>query len=96
MIQIATSYQLSWFLVLCISLSGPNPSPTQGYSRRDDNFYFEYHKATRSREDFEQWLQKWVLGVKNHREFLELLGKERVEQLKPQGNLFAAAVSFNY
>jgi glutaconate CoA-transferase, subunit A len=75
---------------------GSHPSPTQGYSRRDDNFYFEYHKATRSREGFEQWLEKWVLNVKNHREFLELLGKERVEQLKPQGNLFALAVSFNY
>jgi glutaconate CoA-transferase, subunit A len=75
---------------------GSHPSPTQGYSRRDDNFYFEYHKATRSREGFEQWLEKWVLNVKDHREFLELLGKEQVKQLKPQGNLFAPAVSYNY
>ncbi|HXV83220.1 MAG TPA: CoA-transferase [Candidatus Binatia bacterium] len=75
---------------------GSHPSPAQGYARRDDNFYFEYHKATRSREGFEQWLQEWVLGVRDHRGFLELLGKERVEQLKPQGNLFSPAVSFNY
>lgn len=75
---------------------GSHPSPTQGYARRDDNFYFEYHQATRSREGFEQWLQTWVSGVKNHREFLELLGKDRVEQLKPEGNLFSPAVSFNY
>ncbi len=75
---------------------GSHPSPTQGYTRRDDNFYFEYHKETRSREGFEQWLQKWVLDVKDHRGFLELLGKERMERLKPQGNLFAPAVSFNY
>jgi glutaconate CoA-transferase, subunit A len=75
---------------------GSHPSPTQGYARRDDNFYFEYHRATRSREGFEQWLQKWVLGLKDHDEFLDLLGKERVEQLKPTGNLFAPAVSFNY
>jgi glutaconate CoA-transferase, subunit A len=74
---------------------GSHPSPTQGYARRDDNFYFEYHKATRSREGFEQWLQKWVMGTKDHREFLDLLGKERVEQLEPTGNLFAPAVSFN-
>lgn len=73
-----------------------HPSPTQGYARRDDSFYFEYHKATRSREGFEQWLQKWVLSVKVHREFLNLLGRERVERLKPEGNLFAPAVSFNY
>jgi glutaconate CoA-transferase subunit A len=75
---------------------GSHPSPTQGYARRDDNFYFEYHKATRLREGYVQWLEKWVLQVKDHREFLDLLGKERLEQLKPQGNLFAPAVSFNY
>jgi glutaconate CoA-transferase, subunit A len=75
---------------------GSHPSPTQGYARRDDNFYFEYHKATRSREGFVQWLEKWVLQVKDHREFLDLLGADRVAKLRPQGNLFAPAVSFNY
>ena len=75
---------------------GSHPSPTQGYARRDDNFFFEYHKETRSREGFEQWLQRWVYGVKDHKAFLGLLGKERVERLKPEGNLFAPAVSFNY
>lgn len=75
---------------------GSHPSPTQGYARRDDDFYFEYHKATRSREGFEQWLKEWVVGVKTHSAFLDLLGKERLERLKPEGNLFAPAVSFNY
>jgi len=75
---------------------GSFPSPTQGYSRRDDDFYFDYHKATRTRDGFEQWLNKWVLGVEGHREFLTLLGDKRLEQLRPQGNLFAPAVSFNY
>jgi glutaconate CoA-transferase subunit A len=75
---------------------GSFPSPAQGYARRDDDFYFEYHTATRTRDGFEQWLKKWVLGVREHREFLNLLGKERIERLKPQGNLFAPAVSFNY
>jgi glutaconate CoA-transferase subunit A len=75
---------------------GSHPSPTQGYSRRNDDFYFEYHKATRTREGFEHWLQKYVLGVKDHRAFLNLLGSQRIAKLKPQGDLFAPAVSFNY
>lgn len=75
---------------------GAFPSPTQGYNRRDDDFYFEYHRATRTLEGFQQWLQKWVLGVKNHQEFLKLLGPSRLERLKPKGDLFAASVSFNY
>jgi len=37
-----------------------------------------------------------VLSVKDHREFRQLLGEERLEKLRPQGNLFAPAVSFNY
>ena len=75
---------------------GSHPSPAQGYSRRDDDFFFAYHQATRTRKDFECWLDKWVLGVKDHREFLQLLDEERIEKLRPQGNLFAPAVSFNY
>jgi glutaconate CoA-transferase subunit A len=76
--------------------NGSYPSPVQGYARRDDDFYFEYHSATRSAEGFKRWLEEYVYGVKNHREFLDLLGRERRERLKPQGALFAPAVSFNY
>ena len=45
---------------------------------------------------FTSWLDKYVYGVKNHREFLDLLSRDRRESLKPQGELFAPAVSFNY
>jgi glutaconate CoA-transferase, subunit A len=75
---------------------GSHPSPAQGFARRDDNFYFEYHKVTRTREGFEQWLQKWVLGVVDHDGLLQLLGEDRVNKLRPQGDLIAPAVSFNY
>lgn len=75
---------------------GSFPSPTQGFARRDDDFYFEYHQATRTREGFDNWLQEWVLGVGNHREFLSRLSKARIDKLKPQDNLFAPAVNFGY
>jgi glutaconate CoA-transferase, subunit A len=75
---------------------GAHPSPVQGYARRDDNFYFDYHKETRAREGFERWLEKWVTGVKDHRAFLNLLGANRIEKLKPEGNLLAPEVSFSY
>ncbi len=75
---------------------GSFPSPTQGYARRDDDFYFDYHHATRTREGFEQWLKKWILDVADHDAFLNLLGSERIQKLRPEGNLFSPAVSFNY
>ncbi len=75
---------------------GSHPSPTQGYARRDDDFYFDYHKESRSRADFERWLEKWVLGVKDHNEYLSRLGEEQVRKLKPEGRLFSPPVSFNF
>ena len=75
---------------------GSFPSPTQGFARRDDDFYFEYHQATRTRDGFARWLQDWVLGVRDHREFLQRLSEGRVNRLKPQEHLFAPAVNFGY
>lgn len=75
---------------------GAFPSPTQGYARRDDDFYFEYHRATRTREGFSQWLEKWVLGVNDHREFLDHLSAARVDGLKPRERWFAPDVNFGY
>ena len=75
---------------------GSFPSPTQGFARRDDNFYFEYHQATRTREGFDNWLQNWVHGVGNHREFLRRLSDARIDKLKPKDNRFAPAVNFGF
>lgn len=75
---------------------GSFPSPIQGYARRDDDFYFDYHQATRTRQGFEDWLQEWVLGVCNQRDFLNRLGDARITALKPQDNLFAPAVNFGF
>lgn len=75
---------------------GSFPSPTQGYARRDDDFYFEYHQATRTREGFEKWLQEWVIGASNQRGFLQRLSENRIAGLKPQDNLLAPAVNFGY
>ncbi len=74
---------------------GSHPSPTQGYARRDDLFYFDYHKQSRSRDDFLIWLGKWVHGVKDHRDYLYRLGNERVEKLKPAADLMSPAVNFS-
>lgn len=75
---------------------GSFPSPTQGYARRDDEFYFEYHRATRGREGFEQWLHKWILNVPNHDAFLNRVGEERIKRLRPERTLLSLGVSFNY
>jgi glutaconate CoA-transferase, subunit A len=75
---------------------GAYPSPTQGYSGRDDEFYFEYHQATRTREGFERWLREWVLDLADHETFLDRLGSGRIETLRPKTNALVAPASFNY
>jgi glutaconate CoA-transferase, subunit A len=75
---------------------GSFPSPTQGYARRDDAFYFEYHRATRERAGFENWLRQWVLEVADHREFVARLPQDRVAALKPSQELFAPPANFSY
>jgi glutaconate CoA-transferase, subunit A len=75
---------------------GAYPSPTQGYARRDDDFYFEYHRASRTREGFGRWLREWVLDLADHEAFLDRLGQNRIATLRPKTNALAAPASFNY
>jgi glutaconate CoA-transferase subunit A len=74
---------------------GSHPSPSQGYARRDDEFYFDYHRESRSREGFERWLERWVTGVRDHAEYLERLGAERLEGLRPGAELLSPRVNFS-
>lgn len=86
------------FLVsaVCEVPYGGHPSPVQGYYNRDDNYYAEYHKATKTRADFEAWLAHWVTGVKDRKEFLERLGADRVAGLKVRQHAYAARTDFGH
>ena len=81
--------------VACVPL-GAHPAPTQGYSRRDDDFYFAYHAQSRDRAGFDAWLNHWVFGVDGHDRYLQRLGSERVARLKAPRDHMAAPVSYGY
>jgi len=74
---------------------GSHPSPAQGYVRRDDQFYFDYHKQTRTREGFHEWLQQWVVGPAGHTQYLESLGRQRLSRLTPPSAELSPAVNFS-
>lgn len=73
---------------------GSHPSPTQGFARRDDDFYFRYHTQSRTREGFGDWLRAWVLETRNHKEYLARVGEERLKELRPGVDLLSPAVNF--
>ena len=60
---------------------GSHPSQCYNYFDQDLAFYQEYDAASKTKEDFLAFLDKWVYGVKNHEEYLDKLGATRLEKL---------------
>jgi glutaconate CoA-transferase, subunit A len=75
---------------------GAHPSPVQGYYKRDDAFFREYHEGTKTAKDFGDWAAKWVHGVKNVQAYAALLGSERVASLRVREHAYAAPTDYGY
>jgi glutaconate CoA-transferase, subunit A len=75
---------------------GAHPSPVQGYYKRDDAAFRQYHEQTKTPEDFARWAQRWVYGVKDRREYADLLGDCRAGELRVQQHAYAAPADFGY
>jgi glutaconate CoA-transferase subunit A len=75
---------------------GAHPSPVQGYYKRDDAYFRQYHEQTKTKADFDAWAQRWVYGVTDRAEYVELLGECRVKELGVKRHAYAAAADFGY
>jgi glutaconate CoA-transferase, subunit A len=86
------------FLVtaVCEVKFGAHPSPIQGYYKRDDPAFAQYHEESRTPEGFAAWLQKWVYGVKDRAGYAKLLGTARVKSLGVKKHAYAAKADFGY
>lgn len=62
---------------------GAHPSYAQGRYDRDNAFYLEWDAITRDEARLQAWLAEWVHGVSGRAEYLDKLGAERLEALKP-------------
>jgi glutaconate CoA-transferase subunit A len=51
-----------------------HPSPLENEYERDHGFFHEYHRATRTREGFDAWLEEWIGGVPDRAAYLRKLG----------------------
>lgn len=60
-----------------------HPTAVFGEYDYDADHFRMYAKAALTEEGFEEYLQKYILGVKSHEEYLELIGGEhRLAQIK--------------
>lgn len=75
---------------------GAHPSPVQGYYNRDHEYYNEYHRITRTVEGNAEWIEKWVAGVKDRAGYLQVLGREREQDLQLKEHRYAAPVDYGY
>jgi glutaconate CoA-transferase subunit A len=73
---------------------GAHPSPVQGYYNRDNSSYQEYHRQTKTREDFESWLQAWVLGIPDRPAYLARLGADRAALLAVRRHAYATRTDY--
>src|SRR5882724_1129744 len=86
------------FLVSAISEVplGAHPSPVQGYYKRDDSFFRQYHEESKTHAEFEAWAQRWVFGARDLAGYTKLLGKERVASLGVKQHAYAAQTDYGY
>ena len=75
---------------------GAHPSPVQGYYKRDNAFFRQYHEQTKTKADSEAWLQRWVEQVTDRRAYMNQLGGCRVEELGVKEHAYAAQTDFGY
>jgi glutaconate CoA-transferase subunit A len=75
---------------------GSHPSPVQGYYKRDNAYYHQYHEQTKAPEETKRWLERHVYGVTDRAAYLAQLGECRVAELKTKRNAFAAATDYGY
>jgi glutaconate CoA-transferase subunit A len=76
--------------------NGAHPSPVQGYYKRDDAFFQEYHQQTKSREENNHWLERWVYGVPDRATYMNQLGESRSAALGVKQHAYAAQADFGY
>ena len=75
---------------------GAHPSPVQGYYNRDHEKYTTYHEESKEREGYLQWLDQWVLGVRNREAYLRLLGEEKMKSLSVKRHRKSLPVDYGY
>jgi glutaconate CoA-transferase subunit A len=75
---------------------GAHPSPVQGYYKRDDASFRQYHEQTKTVEDTARWLEHWVYGIPDRAQYMKQLGDCRSQSLRTKQHAYAAAVDYGY
>jgi glutaconate CoA-transferase subunit A len=75
---------------------GAHPSPVQGYYKRDDAFFEQYHAETKTQAEFAAWAGKWVNAVADRAAYADQLGKSRAQDLGVKQHAYAVKTDYGY
>jgi len=75
---------------------GAHPSPVQGCYSRDNECFRAYHADTKTPEGFARWKANWIDAVMNRAEYLQLLGENRINNLRVKNHAYSAPVDYGY
>ncbi|MGD9302882.1 MAG: CoA transferase subunit A, partial [Desulfobacterales bacterium] len=75
---------------------GGHPSPVPGFYNRDHQAFIDYRNASKTPERFADWLQRWVDSIDSHRDYIELLGDDRISELALKQHVMSEPVDFGY
>ena len=86
------------FLVTAVVESpfGAHPSPVQGYYKRDDEFFIDYHRESKTQADFDRWAEQWIYSVADREAYKRQLGLERAASLGVKTHAYAAPTDYGY
>jgi glutaconate CoA-transferase subunit A len=69
---------------VCVEPFGAHPSFAQGYYDRDNAFYRDWDAIAREPARLEAWLDEWVRSLDGRAAYVERMGADRVEALRPE------------
>ncbi len=62
---------------------GAHPSYAQGYYDRDNDFYLRWDEISREEATTRAWLEEWVYGLQDRAEYVQKMGPQTWERLRP-------------
>jgi glutaconate CoA-transferase subunit A len=75
---------------------GAHPSPVPGYYNRDHQAFIDYRSASKTTEIFSKWLKNWVVDIHTDKDYLNLLGADRLAALRLKNHALSEPVDYGY
>ena len=75
---------------------GGHPSPVPGFYNRDHQVFIDYRNQSKTPEQFAQWQNRWIDDVRDHVQYMKLLGRKRLEALGIKNHDWSEPVDYGY